>query len=174
VALVVASIAVLGAGPHGRQIANDLNTKLLFDDKLPGLPVCRAGAAQYPWIVGAFWPDIRQAIAESLAFECEPFERGVYVAPTAYLGVDVFLGDHVHINPMAAVSHGCRLEEFVSIGTGAILCGEVHVEAGAWIGAGAVVKHGGIRIGAGAQVGMGAVVTKDVAAGELVKGVPAR
>jgi acetyltransferase-like isoleucine patch superfamily enzyme len=47
------------------------------------------------------------------------------------------------------------------------------VERGASIGSGAVVL-GGLRIGAGALVGAGAVVTKDVAPGAVVAGVPAR
>jgi UDP-2-acetamido-3-amino-2,3-dideoxy-glucuronate N-acetyltransferase len=47
------------------------------------------------------------------------------------------------------------------------------VEDRASLGSGAVIM-GGIRIGAGALVGAGAVVTKDVAAGEVVAGVPAR
>jgi UDP-2-acetamido-3-amino-2,3-dideoxy-glucuronate N-acetyltransferase len=47
------------------------------------------------------------------------------------------------------------------------------VERRAAIGSGAVVL-GGVRIGAGALVGAGAVVTKDVAPGEVVAGVPAR
>ncbi len=173
----MASIAVLGAGPHGRQVAVDLNTKLLYDDKLPGFSPCLLGADQYPWIVGAFWPPVRRTIAEDmlLTVTCAPFERGVYVAPTAYVStVDTFLGDHVHINAMATVSHGCRLHEYVSVGSGAVLCGEVQVGAGAVIGAGAKVKHGGIRIGAGATVGMGAVVINDVPPGAVVKGCPAR
>lgn len=41
------------------------------------------------------------------------------------------------------------------------------------IGSGAVIM-GGIRIATGAQIGAGSVVTKDVAAGTTVVGVPAR
>lgn len=47
------------------------------------------------------------------------------------------------------------------------------VEHRASLGSGAVVL-GGVRIGAGALVGAGAVVTRDVAPGEVVAGVPAR
>jgi acetyltransferase-like isoleucine patch superfamily enzyme len=47
------------------------------------------------------------------------------------------------------------------------------VERGASLGSGVVVL-GGVRIGAGALVGAGAVVTKDVPAGVVVVGSPAR
>ena len=49
----------------------------------------------------------------------------------------------------------------------------IAVEDGAAIGSGAVIL-GGVTIGAGALVGAGAVVTRDVAAGATVAGVPAR
>jgi acetyltransferase-like isoleucine patch superfamily enzyme len=49
----------------------------------------------------------------------------------------------------------------------------VRVRSGASIGSGAVVL-GGVTIGEGAVVGAGAVVTRDVAPGEVVAGVPAR
>jgi UDP-2-acetamido-3-amino-2,3-dideoxy-glucuronate N-acetyltransferase len=47
------------------------------------------------------------------------------------------------------------------------------VERGASLGSGCVVL-GGVRIGEGALVGAGAVVTRDVEAGEVVTGIPAR
>ena len=49
----------------------------------------------------------------------------------------------------------------------------VVVERRASIGSGAVIL-GGVRIGEGALVGAGAVVTRDVPAGAVVAGVPAR
>ena len=47
------------------------------------------------------------------------------------------------------------------------------VEGGASLGSGCAVL-GGVRIGEGALVGAGAVVTRDVGAGEVVAGIPAR
>jgi acetyltransferase-like isoleucine patch superfamily enzyme len=48
-----------------------------------------------------------------------------------------------------------------------------YVETGAAVGSGATVL-GGVRIGAGALVGAGAVVTRNVDAGAVVVGNPAR
>ena len=56
---------------------------------------------------------------------------------------------------------------------GATLAGEVRIEDFATVGSGAIVLPR-VRIGTGAMVGAGAVVTKDVPAGATVVGVPAR
>ena len=50
---------------------------------------------------------------------------------------------------------------------------ETRVLDGVSIGSGAIIL-GGITIGEGAMIGAGAVVTRDVASGAVVAGVPAR
>jgi acetyltransferase-like isoleucine patch superfamily enzyme len=49
----------------------------------------------------------------------------------------------------------------------------VIIEDGAWLGACSVILQG-VTIGAGAVVGAGSVVNKDVPAGSIVAGNPAR
>lgn len=76
------------------------------------------------------------------------------------------------MNRNASIGHDCYLEQFVTIGPGANLAGNVTVEEGATIGMGANIREG-TTIGANAVVGMGSVVLNDVPAGELWYGVPA-
>lgn len=108
-----------------------------------------------------------------------------YVAPSARLGdgcqalanatvaADARLGEACIVNHGAGVDHECRLGAGVHIAPGAVLCGCVDVGDAAFVGAGAVVLPR-LRIGADAIVGAGAVVTRDVPAGAVVAGNPAR
>lgn len=83
------------------------------------------------------------------------------------------LGRGVIINTAASVDHDCLLGDGVHVGPGARLAGEVTVGAGAFIGMGAVVLPR-ICIGEDAVVGAGAVVTKNIPAGAVMVGIPAR
>jgi acetyltransferase-like isoleucine patch superfamily enzyme len=89
------------------------------------------------------------------------------------LTADVALGGHVAVMPAVVLTHDDVVEEGVTFGAGARVAGNVTIERGAYVGSGALVREG-LRIGRGAVIGMGAVLTRDVPAGEVWAGVPAR
>jgi UDP-perosamine 4-acetyltransferase len=98
---------------------------------------------------------------------------GAQIFAFAVVNPGAVLGTNVIINTAAIVEHDCALGDEVHVACGACLAGRVHVEEGAFIGAGSTVRPK-VKIGAHAVVGAGAVVVKDVPPGEVVAGVPAR
>jgi sugar O-acyltransferase (sialic acid O-acetyltransferase NeuD family) len=98
---------------------------------------------------------------------------GAQVLAQAAVCVDTSIGEGCIVNTAASVDHECVLGDGVHICPGARLAGCVVVEDFATVGTGAVILPR-IRIGTRAHVGAGAVVTKDVPAGTVVVGSPAR
>lgn len=98
---------------------------------------------------------------------------GTQVLAQAVVAGDAVLGAVCIVNHKASVDHECRLGDGVHLAPGATLCGLVTVGDAAFIGAGAVVLPR-LTIGADAVIGAGAVVTKNVPAGAVVSGNPAR
>lgn len=198
-----AAVVVLGAGGHGREVADvaeAVGLDVVFvdhgdPDRVPlerrGLRVCSSiedlGEERPPMVLGVGDGRVRERLADA--------HRGPWVQPlvhpAATLGSDVRLGagtivcagarlttnvvvgDHVYIGPNAVVSHDAELEDFVTVLPGATVSGNVTVQKAATIGTGANVIQG-ITIGARAFVGAGAVVTRDVPPGITVIGSPAR
>ena len=110
-------------------------------------------------------------------------QRGAVVGERCKIQSHTFICDGVTIEDEVFVGHGVMFvndkRPRAATNTGSLQGEEdwallpITVERGASIGSGGIVM-GGVTIGAGALVGAGAVVTKDVAPGETVAGVPAR
>ena len=98
---------------------------------------------------------------------------GVQIMAGACISTRVRIGDQTIVNHMANVDHECILGKGVHIAPGATLAGCVTVRDHVMIGAGATVLPN-LTIEEDVIVGAGAVVTKDVDAGSIVVGIPAR
>lgn len=99
--------------------------------------------------------------------------EGTVVFARCVINAGSRIGRNAILNTSATIEHDCVIADHVHVSPGAVLGGGVHVDDGAHVGIGATVLQG-IHIGAGALVGAGAVVTKDVAPGAVVVGVPAQ
>lgn len=98
---------------------------------------------------------------------------GTVITAGCVLTVDIEIGKHVLINLNTTIGHDVNIGDCSSIMPGAHLSGFVTVCKSVFIGTGAsVLQH--ITIEAGASVGAGAVVTKSIKKNKTVVGVPAR
>jgi UDP-2-acetamido-3-amino-2,3-dideoxy-glucuronate N-acetyltransferase len=117
------------------------------------------------------------------------------IGPFVEIQKGVVMGARCKIQSHTFVCEGVTIEDEVFIGHGVMFVNDKHpaattedgslqgeedwellrttIERRASIGSGAIVL-GGVTVGAGALVGAGAVVTRDVAPGAVVAGVPAR
>lgn len=86
---------------------------------------------------------------------------------------DALIGRHVVVMPNSTITHDDVLEDFATLTSGVALAGGVRVGEAAYIGMNATVRQG-LSIGTDATVGMGAAVLRDIPAGEIWAGVPAR
>lgn len=91
----------------------------------------------------------------------------------AIIGPYAVLGESVIVNSGANLDHESVAEDGCHLGPLATVLGEVHLERNVFVGANSTVLPR-TRIKEGAVIGAGAVVTRDVPAGSVVIGNPAR
>ncbi len=85
---------------------------------------------------------------------------------------DTIIESGAKIDCLCMVGHNCHLEEGAVLIEGTLLYGSCRIGKNAYL-AGPMVRNQ-CTIGEGAFVGMGSVVTKDVAPGQSVVGIPAK
>jgi UDP-3-O-[3-hydroxymyristoyl] glucosamine N-acyltransferase len=103
----------------------------------------------------------------------EDVEIGALVSIARGTLDDTVIADHAKIDDHVFIAHNVRIGRGSFVIAGAEISGSVVLGAGAWIGPQVTIRDQ-VNVGADAMAGIGAVVTKDVEAGMIVAGNPAR
>lgn len=99
--------------------------------------------------------------------------KGCVILAGSVVGPGAILEDHVLVLEGSTIDHFSNLKPYVTLSAGVVVLGSVHIGEGAFVGGGSSIAPF-VKIGAGALVGMGSAVIRDVGAGTVVAGNPAR
>jgi len=141
------------------------------------------------YVIGVGNPAARRSVAMQL--DTAGLTPALLIHPSATIGADVELGAgsvicsnvslttnirlgrHVHVNLNSTIGHDSRIADFVTINPLVAVSGDVCLDEDVTMGTHSSILQG-LHVGTRSFVGAGAVVTKDVAPGTTVVGVPAK
>jgi sugar O-acyltransferase (sialic acid O-acetyltransferase NeuD family) len=99
--------------------------------------------------------------------------HGCVVAPFAMVGAHSTVGANVAVNTYASVGHDAVVGDHCVFSPYSAVNGNVTLGAGVFLGSAAIVTPGR-RVGRASKISVGAAVTRDIEAGSLVAGNPAK
>ncbi|MDR0680551.1 MAG: acetyltransferase [Dysgonamonadaceae bacterium] len=191
------TVYLYGAGGHAKVIidilkSNRITVSEIFDDNpaihtFMGIPVSHTNIRS-PLIISIGNNAIRKKIVEKFnnviyypallansvsISDLASIKEGTVVMQGAIIQSSAQIGKHVIINTRASIDHDCLIEDYVHIAPGAILCGNVEVGEGSFIGAGTTIMQG-IKIGKWSIIGAGSVVVRDIPDNVTAFGNPCR
>jgi sugar O-acyltransferase (sialic acid O-acetyltransferase NeuD family) len=98
---------------------------------------------------------------------------GIFVGAMAVVSTAVKVGENVVVHAGSIIGHDSEIGDHVFVSPGVHIAGLVKINRGVFIGPGAVICSGCV-IEEESIIGAGSVVNRDIPAGKVVFGVPAR
>lgn len=176
---VVSDLSALGPRDSTAEVIGDLS--ILSDSRVSidclalgiGTPAARLAVAREITATAPAidWPMLVHPTAQFDAESCS-VSRGVILCAGCISTVNITFAEFCLCGVSTTIGHESRIGACSVLNPSASISGGVSVGSAVLIGTGAQVLQY-LEIGSGATVGAGAVVTKNVAAGECVVGVPA-
>jgi len=123
------------------------------------------GQYNYPCVIGS---------DRSIVSPAAHLARGCIVSlPYNFISPGVELGEFVFVNCSTRIGHDARIGDYTTVFSGIDIGGGANIGTDCVIGSGSVINPH-VKIGDGSTIGAGSVVVKDIPAGVVAAGCPAK
>ncbi|MGN9133990.1 acetyltransferase [Clostridium sp. HCP1S3_B4] len=156
-------------------IGSDKDAKKIFDMNIKYAFICiadykiRIKLAKYLKNIGFLFPKVIDKTAvvskDSIVMD------GTFIGKYAVINSKSIVKSQSIINTCAVVEHECKIDEYVHIAPGSIICGGVSIGKGTFVGAGTTILPN-INIGCNSIIGAGSVVNKNILDNRKGYGIP--